>query len=133
MRAPRRAVVDGYKSGHFWDMNSYQVTLECGHKMPTTGKGGAMPKACGCAECLKIKIADRPENRRKAFMEATRGLTAHQVSTVMNKLTPGINWHGCSKGDMAGSFASENGHYQVLSETSITDIVKLLPPRKERK
>lgn len=39
------------------------------------------------------------------FMEATRGVSARRVAVELNKLTPGTNWYGQSKGYMAKRYA----------------------------
>ena len=44
-------------------------------------------------------------NRRSAFMEATKGYSAHAVAISMESFTTGIDWRGSTKGHIAEAFA----------------------------
>jgi hypothetical protein len=41
----------------------------------------------------------------EAFMLAVRGVPAYRVAFAVNKLTPGTDWRGCSKSQMAVEWA----------------------------
>jgi hypothetical protein len=57
------------------------------------------------------------KDRATMFMAIARGIPAHRVARACNKLTPGINYNGCSKRDMAYDFA--NWHMKDVSEKDL--------------
>lgn len=43
---------------------------------------------------------------KEEFMARFRGVPANVLARTLNRLTPGINWTGCSKGRIAEGWAS---------------------------
>jgi hypothetical protein len=67
------------------------------------------------------------------FMATTRGMRAHQVAEVIGKLTPGIDWTGCSKSDMAREFArTDVSAFEQISELTKDALTTAVASRKAK-
>lgn len=64
------------------------------------------------------RLTPAQEARRKAFMTAVKGPSPWWVATALSRLTPGINWGGCSKGHMAECWACKT--HRQLKDVTLT-------------
>jgi hypothetical protein len=53
------------------------------------------------------EVPSEIEQRRALFLAAARPYTTYHVATALSNLTPGVNWRGCGKKEMADQFANE--------------------------
>lgn len=67
------------------------------------------------------------EEHKAAFLEATRGHTAYKVAVkVQANFTPGINWKGTAKKDMADYYArAKTSSHAVYPSMARVDLRKL--------
>ena len=68
-------------------------------------------------------------------MEAAKGLTAHEVAKLANKITRGCNWSGSSKGSITESFSVEDRGYAGVERGDALKLLILLQatPRRDLK
>lgn len=73
----------------------------------------------------RIKIPEDGTNDEQVaaqkFITMTKGMTAYQVATVMNSITPGMDWKGCGKFDIITILRSDASRgkpfdYELLKE-----------------
>jgi hypothetical protein len=72
---------------------------------------------------------------REKLMEAAKGLTAHEVAKLANKITRGCNWSGSSKGSITESFTVEDRGYAGIERGDALKLLILLQaaPRRDLK
>ena len=74
-----------------------------------------------------ISIIKLAFHNRSDFMTATKGKSASTVAHAIAKLrvTPGVDWVGCSRGQMAESFASDDHGLDKLDLNDLKTAINL--------
>jgi hypothetical protein len=66
----------------------------------------------------------REEQRIEAFKRETRGMGAWKIAQAMNRATPGIDFRGCNKGQLAKAFA--DGEASRVSVEALRDGIRMV-------
>ena len=53
-----------------------------------------------------MTLTETEQARHDAFIAAVRGFDAYTVARAMNEMTPGIDWRGCKRANLAEKYAT---------------------------
>ena len=79
----------------------------------------------------------QPADYYTEFFTTCRGASAWCVAKALNKLTPGTDWRGVTKGHMASEYARDNSsprsvYYPRLKDLDLTKLRALIEASIER-